>query len=72
MGLAPLIVEQLYERVAELARGGLSILIVEQFVQTVLGVCDVAAVMLHGRVALTGNPHDVARDATAAYLGTTA
>ena len=71
MGLAPLIVEQLYERVAELARGGLSILIVEQFVQTVLGVCDVASVMLHGRVALTGNPQDIAEDATAAYLGTT-
>jgi branched-chain amino acid transport system ATP-binding protein len=69
MGLAPLIVEELYERVADLARGGLSILIVEQFVQAVLGVCDVASVMLHGRIALTGPPTDIAEDVAAAYLG---
>ena len=43
MGLAPLIVEELYERVADLARSGLSILIVEQFAQAVLGVA-------HGRL----------------------
>ena len=43
MGLAPLIVEELYGRVAELAQGGLSILIVEQFAQTVLGVADVGS-----------------------------
>ena len=69
MGLAPLIVEELYERVADLARGGLSILIVEQFVQAVLGVCDVASVMLHGRIALTGPPADIAADLAAVYLG---
>jgi branched-chain amino acid transport system ATP-binding protein len=71
MGLAPIIVEQLYERVAELATGGLSILIVEQFVQAVLGVCDVASIMLHGRVVRSGAPRDVADDLAAAYLGTT-
>ena len=56
MGLAPIIVEELYGRVAELARGGLSILIVEQFAQAVLGVADVASIMLHGRVTRTGPP----------------
>ena len=38
MGLAPLIVENLYDTVAELARDGVSILVVEQFAQAVLGV----------------------------------
>jgi branched-chain amino acid transport system ATP-binding protein len=71
MGLAPLIVEELYERVADLAREGISILIVEQFAQAILGVSTIASIMLHGRVALTGNPQDIAQDATAAYLGTT-
>jgi branched-chain amino acid transport system ATP-binding protein len=69
MGLAPLIVEHLYERVAELARDGLSILVVEQFAQAVLGVATRAAIMLHGRVDRTGSPTELAAEAAAAYLG---
>src|SRR6201999_1395430 len=38
MGLAPLIVEELYGLVAEIARQGVSILVIEQFAPTVLGV----------------------------------
>jgi branched-chain amino acid transport system ATP-binding protein len=71
MGLAPLIVEELYERVGELARSGLSILIVEQFAQAVLGVADVASIMLHGRIVRTGTPTEIADELTAAYLGAT-
>jgi branched-chain amino acid transport system ATP-binding protein len=69
MGLAPLIVEELYERVADLAREGLSILIVEQFAQAVLGVATVASIMLHGRITRTGPPAEIAEELTAAYLG---
>jgi branched-chain amino acid transport system ATP-binding protein len=69
MGLAPIIVEELYGRVAELARSGLSILIVEQFAQAVLGVADIASIMLHGRVSRTGPPAVVADELAAAYLG---
>jgi branched-chain amino acid transport system ATP-binding protein len=71
MGLAPLIVEELYERVADLARSGLSILIVEQFAQAVLGVATVASIMLHGRIVRTGAPTEIAEELTAAYLGGT-
>ena len=69
MGLAPLIVEELYERVADLARQGLSILIVEQFAQAVLGVATKASIMLHGRITRTGAPAEIAEELTAAYLG---
>ena len=69
MGLAPLIVEELYERVADLARSGLSILIVEQFAQAVLGVATVASIMLHGRITRTGPPAEIADELAAAYLG---
>jgi branched-chain amino acid transport system ATP-binding protein len=69
MGLAPLIVEHLYERVAELARDGLSILVVEQFAQAVLGVATRAAMMLHGRIERVGAPAELAAEAAAAYLG---
>ncbi len=69
MGLAPLIVEELYGRVVELARTGLSILIVEQFAQTVLGVAGRATVMLHGRIVGSGAPEDISSTLAAAYLG---
>jgi branched-chain amino acid transport system ATP-binding protein len=72
MGLAPLIVEELYGRVADLAREGLSILIVEQFAQAILGVSTVASIMLHGRITRTGPPHEIAEELAAAYLGASA
>ena len=71
MGLAPLIVEELYERVAELAAQGISILVVEQFAQAVLGVSTVASIMLHGRITRTGPPAEIAEELTEAYLGGT-
>jgi branched-chain amino acid transport system ATP-binding protein len=69
MGLAPLIVEELYEIVGHIARTGVSILVVEQFARTVLGVADYAAIMLHGRVTSIGQPADIAPELEAAYLG---
>jgi branched-chain amino acid transport system ATP-binding protein len=72
MGLAPLIVEELYERVAEMASQGVSILVVEQFAQAVLGVADIASIMLHGRITRTGPPAEIAEELADAYLGATA
>jgi branched-chain amino acid transport system ATP-binding protein len=69
MGLAPLIVEELYEIVGQIAKSGVSILVVEQFARTVLGVADYAAIMLHGRVTSIGQPEDIAPELEAAYLG---
>jgi branched-chain amino acid transport system ATP-binding protein len=69
MGLAPLIVEELYEVVKRIAAEDVSILIVEQFAHEVLGVTDVAAIMLHGSVQLVGKPNEVAEALQAAYLG---
>jgi branched-chain amino acid transport system ATP-binding protein len=69
MGLAPIIVEQLYEIVAQVARTGVSILVVEQFARTVLGVADYAAIMLHGKVVSVGQPADLEDELSAAYLG---
>ncbi len=69
MGLAPIIVEQLYEVVAQIAAEGVSILVVEQFARTVLGVADYAAIMLHGRVVAVGQPADLEDDLSEAYLG---
>jgi len=69
MGLAPLIVAELYEVVAGLAADGISILLVEQFARTALAVADYAAVMTQGRIAMVGQPADVADFVNEAYLG---
>jgi branched-chain amino acid transport system ATP-binding protein len=69
MGLAPLIVADLYERVAQLVESGVTILIVEQFARLVLGICDYAAVMTQGRIRYMGEPADVEAALSEAYLG---
>ncbi len=69
MGLAPIIVEQLYEVVAQVARGGVSILVVEQFAQTVLGVANTACIMVHGKIARVGTPAELGDELSSAYLG---
>jgi len=71
MGLAPLIVEDLYRVVGELARSGVSVLVVEQFARTVLGVADRAAIMVNGRVTRVGAPADLEEELSTAYLGAT-
>lgn len=68
-GLAPMIVEELYEKVAEIARAGVSILVVEQFARAVLGVADVAVVMTRGRVSAAGPPAELEAGLASAYLG---
>jgi len=69
MGLAPLVVEQLYDQVASLARTGVSVLVVEQFAGVVLGVAHRAAIMLHGAIAEVGLPSEIQTKLSSAYLG---
>jgi branched-chain amino acid transport system ATP-binding protein len=70
MGLAPLVVGRLYEQVAEIARQGVAVLIVEQFAAAAFGIADHAAVLVRGRVERQGRPDDVLRaELSALYLG---
>ena len=69
MGLAPLVVEELYAIVADIARRGVTVLIVEQFAHDILHVAHRAAIMLHGRIEEIGTPSDVAAELASVYLG---
>ncbi|WP_280319043.1 ABC transporter ATP-binding protein [Nocardia wallacei] len=69
MGLAPLVVGQLYEQVAEIARQGVAVLVVEQFAAAVLGIADHAAVLVRGRVSRRGHPDAIRDELAALYLG---
>jgi branched-chain amino acid transport system ATP-binding protein len=70
MGLAPIIVDELYEHVRGIAAAGLSILVVEQFAHEILGIAHRAGIMLHGRIVESGSPTTIAEELAAAYLGT--
>lgn len=69
MGLAPLIVAELYELVGQIAQEGFAILLVEQFAATALAVAERAAVMVQGRIEMEGTPAEIGAVAGALYLG---
>jgi branched-chain amino acid transport system ATP-binding protein len=69
MGLAPLILNELYEAVGHLKDMGIAILVVEQFAEIALRVADVAAIMGQGTVRAIGTPAEVAGMLSGSYLG---
>lgn len=71
MGLAPMVVADLYEQVQAIAADGVSVLVVEQFARAALGIADTAVVLSHGQVRFSGNAKDVDEETLSkAYLGT--
>jgi branched-chain amino acid transport system ATP-binding protein len=70
LGLAPLVVSQLYAAMGEIVTAGCTVVVVEQDVGQALGVADRVFCLLEGRVSLTGAPQDLdPDDITAAYFG---
>ncbi len=71
MGLAPNLVEQLFEALAAVNAAGTSILVVEQFIGMALRYTQRAYVLAKGAVALEGRSADLANseDVVGAYLG---
>ena len=71
LGLAPLIVKEIFRAVAELRRTGVSILLVEQNARAALELADHAYVLENGSVVLEGPAAALRRDerVVATYLG---
>ncbi len=61
LGLSPLVVDALLERLLELNREGLSLVIIEQFIHRALEVADRAYLLAKGRVQFAGTPEEVLR-----------
>jgi branched-chain amino acid transport system ATP-binding protein len=72
LGLAPLVVAQVYQAVLELRRTGVTVLIVEQNVTRALGAADRTYVLSSGAVRMSGKSDELAGTAAfdAAYFGT--
>ena len=71
LGLAPKLVEQIFEAIVEVARGGLTILLVEQNTRLALETASRAYVLVTGEVALAGASSELRDDPRikGAYLG---
>ena len=71
MGLAPILVEQIFEIIQDMNHAGTTILLVEQNAQMALSVANRAYVMETGRIAMSGDASDLLNDDNVrkAYLG---
>jgi branched-chain amino acid transport system ATP-binding protein len=70
LGLAPVVVEGLYETLSGLRSAGATIVLVEQDLRRAMDACDDLVCLLEGRVALATPVADVTRDqVVAAYFG---
>lgn len=70
LGLAPIIIRQLYEALPSISASGTTILLVEQNIDTALAASDRVYCLLEGRLALSGVPAELGRERiTTAYFG---
>ena len=71
MGLAPILVEEVFRIIADLKSRGVTMLLVEQFAAAALKVADYGYVLENGRISVHGNAAQLQNDPAvkAAYLG---
>jgi branched-chain amino acid transport system ATP-binding protein len=71
MGLAPVIVEEVFATISRLKEDGITLLLVEQMARRALEVADYAYVMERGRIVVEGKPAELQKDerVLSAYLG---
>ena len=71
LGLAPLIVNQVYDLIEKIRDSGVTILLVEQNARKALGICDKAYVLENGMITASGTGADLLASPVIkkAYLG---
>ena len=70
LGLAPVVVDDIYRKVAEIHASGVTCVIIEQDMQRALAVASHVCVMLEGSIVLEGSPQSLSeQEITAAYFG---
>jgi branched-chain amino acid transport system ATP-binding protein len=69
LGLAPLIVEIVFESLAKARDEGITVLLIEQFVERALGFADDAVILRHGLVGWRGKASEAGSELLAEYLG---
>ena len=71
IGLAPKVVDEIFEQIENIKRSGVTILLVEQNVDVALKVSDEVAILDHGRISFSGSAGNLLKDTRLreVYLG---
>jgi len=71
LGLAPIIVNQVYDLIKEIRDSGITVLLVEQNARKALSICDKAYVLENGMVNICGTGEELMKSDVVrkAYLG---
>jgi branched-chain amino acid transport system ATP-binding protein len=70
LGLAPIIIKDIYDALPSIKAEGISILVVEQDINQALAIADRVYCFQEGRISLSGKPDDLSKDQiAAAYFG---
>jgi branched-chain amino acid transport system ATP-binding protein len=59
LGLAPMLVDRLFEVLRHAADGGAGVLLVEQYVHKAMSIADRVYVMDHGRISISGSASEL-------------
>jgi branched-chain amino acid transport system ATP-binding protein len=69
LGLAPLIVDLVFESLERARDAGVTVVVIEQFVERALAFANEAVILRHGLVGWTGHARDAGAELLAEYLG---
>jgi branched-chain amino acid transport system ATP-binding protein len=73
LGLAPVVIRDIYKAVPKIKEAGASLIVVEQDIGQAMQVADRVYCMMEGRVTLSGTPDELSREAIHdAYFGAAA
>jgi branched-chain amino acid transport system ATP-binding protein len=69
LGLAPIVVDEVFGRIAQAKRDGVTIVLIEQFVHRALALADTCVILSQGHVAWSGPAAEAKAEALDRYLG---
>jgi branched-chain amino acid transport system ATP-binding protein len=69
LGLAPIVVDEVFHRIEQAKRDGVTVVLIEQFVHRALALADTCVILSQGHVAWSGPAADAKKEALDRYLG---
>ena len=69
LGLAPIVVEQVFDQLRAIRNRGITVVIIEQFINRALDLADHCVILAHGEVVWEGAPAETSAQVLDRYLG---
>jgi branched-chain amino acid transport system ATP-binding protein len=69
LGLAPIVVDEVFQRIEQAKREGVTVVLIEQFVHRALALADTCVILSQGHIAWSGQAAEAKQEALDRYLG---